>query len=156
MMDAIAGAVGGVKGAMDIAKGIQATLSKVELAEVRLNLMERLGDAHLAMLQAVEDLQACRAKNSALEAEIAQLKAFDADVENYELADTGRGAMAYRAKDAPAAEKYGHWHCPHCFERREKSRMTPDDRGAYGLLKCHACKLELHVFGHRPQSIARR
>lgn len=150
MIESIAGAIGGVKGAMDIAKGLQATLTKVELAEARLNLMEKLSEAQIAIAQTREDLQACRDQVHALQAHIAQLEAFDADIENYELADTGRGALAYRPKDAPEAEEYGHWHCPHCFDRRQKSRMIPEDRGAYGLLRCHACKLDLHIFGHRP------
>lgn len=151
MMDAIVGAVGGVKGAMDIAKGLQAALSKADLLEVRIGLMERLSEAQIAIAQAAEDLQACRERVRALEAENTQLKTFDADVENYELKDTGRGAMAYIAKDAPEEPKYGHWLCPNCFSNRKKSLMIPEDRGAYGMLHCHPCGLDLHVFGHLPR-----
>lgn len=139
MIESVVGAVAGVKGAMDIAKGLQTALSKIELAEVRINLMERLGEAQVAIAQAAEDLQACRARVRTLEAENMELKAFDADIENYELQDTGRGALAYFPKGATPTPESGRWLCPNCLTDRKKSLLIPREESYSKGLKCHRC-----------------
>lgn len=150
MIDGIVAALGGVKGAIDLVRGISATIDAAQIAEIKLGLLDRLGEAQVSLADAREQEQLARERIRALEAENAQLREWDANVEDYELADTGLGALAYIPKGADRSPQSGHWHCPNCFANRKKSMMIPESPGPYGFLKCHPCKLEILVFGYKP------
>lgn len=149
MMDAIMGAVGGVRAAIDAVRGINSKLTAVEIAEVKQVLLERLGEAQIALGDARENLQTARDQLRTLEAEVVRLKDWSAEAENYALADTGRGAVAYLPKGVEPSPKSGAWLCPHCFADFKKSHLIPEDRGPYWVLRCHPCKFEIITNGRK-------
>lgn len=139
MIEVISGSIASLKGAIDIAKGMNATLDAVKLAEVRMDLLMRLSEVQMALAQAREEISLCRSENMALKAELEQARKWNSRAEEYELAEAGRGAMAYRLKDAHAASQPAHWLCPNCFEEKRASFLIPERRNMMQVLHCKPC-----------------
>jgi hypothetical protein len=149
MIETISGALTGLSGALEIAKGINSKITAVEMAEAKSELLERLSTVQIALAEATQEVLSAQERIRTLEAEIVQLKEWDAEAESYELADTGAGALAYLPKGAEGNYKSGHWLCPNCFSERKKSLLIPQNPGPYWMLRCHPCGLEIVTMGRR-------
>lgn len=150
MIAEIGGGLAALKGAIDVAKGLNATLDAVKIAEVRIELLSRLSEAQIALSDAREEIGQLREDNRALTAEVAKKEDFAAELETYELKSTGKGALAYHPKGIAEHVTDGHWLCPNCAAQGRKSLMYCEGRGPYTALLCHPCGLELVVNGHKP------
>lgn len=150
MLTEIGAGLGALKGAIDIAKGLNATLDAIKLAEVRIELLTLLGDARIALDDAREEIGQVREELRALKAKVAEQDQFTADLEAYELKPTGRGALAYHPKGLAPDLGDGRWLCPNCAAQSRKSHMYAEGRGPYSVLECHPCGLELVVNGRKP------
>lgn len=132
------------KTAFDIAKG----LKDINDATVRNGAIIELQEMILA---AREQQSATLERISDLEKELARFENWETEKQRYELANVGRGAMAYRLKPAMADGQPLHCACANCFERREKSFLQPETRmpGGSQYLVCHGCGSELLINGAR-------
>jgi len=82
-----------------------------------------------------------------LEAELAGLKAWEAEKQKYELATIAPGVFAYRLKEnAECAEPF-HYICQACYQHGKKSILQKKIRGEFmgstELYVCHECDSEL-------------
>lgn len=84
----------------------------------------------------------------ALEEEMARLKAWGAEKENYELKAIGNGAFAYMLKPAMRGTEPPHWLCQHCYENGKKSvlQIQPGlPSGRKETIQCPRCGAKLAV-----------
>jgi hypothetical protein len=84
-----------------------------------------------------------------LEAEVADLKAWDAEKQKYELKPNYSGAVAYMLKPNARGAEPPHWLCPNCFAKGKKSFLLPTERGSAltRIYKCGDCKAESNMNG---------
>jgi hypothetical protein len=78
-----------------------------------------------------------------LEKEVSKLKAWDADKQRYELADSGLGTFAYRLKPEAEGAEPIHLLCAHCYADHQKSVLQSTDKldgRRRRVLACHRCK----------------
>jgi hypothetical protein len=100
-----------------------------------------------AMNQAIESREAYAAQIDqirALEAEVARLKDWNAEKENYELKPIGPGAVAYMLKPDKRGAEPPHWLCPTCYAKGEKSFLSSTGKrhGQTWIYKCSRCGAE--------------
>ena len=86
----------------------------IELQEVIMRALDSGIEAREAYSKQLDSVRA-------LEAEVAKLKAWDAEQENYELKTIGRGAVAYMLKPEKRGSEPPHWLCPNCFANGKKT-----------------------------------
>ena len=78
---------------------------------------------------------------SALETEIASLKAWNAEKQKYELKAVGQGCVAYMLKPEARGAEPPHWLCPNCYAIGKKSFIQPSGSrsGRDKIYKCIGC-----------------
>lgn len=152
MIGAVTGGIGSIKNALEVVKGINATITESKVAEAKTQIVGHLIAAQQAMLDAQQTLLEDTDTIRALEAEVMRLKDWQAEAKNYELADTGSGALAYRLKDSVESAEPPHWLCPTCFPSLKKSIMQPETipEGRVHILRCNTCKTILALRGSIP------
>lgn len=117
----IAAAVTGIRSALDITKAMiglrDAEAFRAKSIELQTVILESLDKA----IEARESYAAQLDQIRALEAEVARLKAWDAEKQRYELKAVGQGAFAYVLKPEERGTEPPHWLCPNCFHEGKKS-----------------------------------
>jgi len=125
------------KTAFDIAKG----LKDVNDATIRNGAVIELQEA---ILTAQQQQSTLIERVRELETEVARLKAWDREKEQYELKQVEPGALAYLPKKDTEAAKQPHWLCANCFEEGKKSHMQNSGnpgKDRMGLrYECAGCK----------------
>ena len=143
-MTAISGGVSALKSAMDILKSIKdlsgSSTAKGQIAE----LYEKIITAREASLSAQEERTALLQRISELEKEVARLKAWGSEKEQYELKQVHPGAVAYVPKRDTQAAKQPHWLCGNCYEEGKKSflqcqgQLPKSIKSKYVCPRCNA------------------
>ncbi len=130
-MDAttIAAAIGGLRTAGDIARSILDLKIDSEISEKVIELQRQILSAQEAALSTQQLQMELLETKRQLEKEIADLKAWDRERENYELKDIARGTFAYVPKPNPNTSEPFHWLCTNCFETRKKSILQAGQSG---------------------------
>ncbi len=133
---AVAGVMSALKGAQDIAK---ATLGLRDAALVREKVIELQGailaaqsgafEAHTAQTALLERVRE-------LEKQVADLEAWKAEKQRYELKEVAPGAFAYALKADEQGAEPAHRICAGCYEHRRKSILQ---RTTSIHLKCFDC-----------------
>lgn len=139
----IAAAVTGIRAVLDITKAMinlrdeEAFRAKsIELRGIVLDTLDKAIEAREA-----QSVQLDRVK--ALEAEVADLKAWDAEKQRYELKPIGgQGAVAFVLKPEARGIETPHWLCPNCFAQGKKSYFLNggEMQGRTWVYKCVGCK----------------
>ena len=152
----IAAAVTGIRSALDITKAMvglrDAEAFRAKSIELQSVVLEALDKA----IEARESYAAQADRIRALEAEVAQLKAWDAEKQHYELKSLGTGAMAYVLKPEARGTETPHWLCPNCFQQGKKSFFQSDGTTVMRrlILACANCKTTIaatHNLSEWPQ-----
>jgi hypothetical protein len=137
----IAAAVTGMRAALDITKAMaglrdaEAFRGKsIELQSVVLDAFEKAIEARAAHSAQAERIRM-------LEAEMAGLKAWDAEKQNYELKSIGPGSVACMLKPDKRGSEAPHWLCPNCYSKGQKAFLNPTDAqvGRGWIYKCTGC-----------------
>ena len=83
----------------------------------------------------------------ALKAEIADLKAWDAEKKRYELKSVGTGATVYVLKPDERGSEPPHWLCPNCFAQSKKSffQSTRQMHMGHLIFNCVGCKAAIAI-----------
>lgn len=121
--------------------------SLVELRDISLvhtkaiELQRQILAAQEAALNAREREETLIARIRALEEEIAQSKAWDAEAKDYELKQIASGAFAYTRQINTNSTEPPHWLCAKCFGYHKKSILqfqaqTADKRRVYRCPEC--------------------
>ncbi|WP_130229052.1 hypothetical protein [Bradyrhizobium sp. Leo121] len=86
---------------------------------------------------------------SSLEAEVARLKAWDADKERYQLCEIAPGVTAYSLKEGVENGDPKHYLCPSCYLGAFKSILQPQiwNPGRCNVLVCHDCGWHAYLSG---------
>jgi hypothetical protein len=145
----IAGVASSLKTAGDIAK---AMIGLRDAATVQAKVIELQGvilAAQGSALTAQSDQMAMLERVRDLEAEVARLKAWDAEKQRYELKDMGRGTLAYALKAEAKGTGPDHSLCAQCYEEGVKSILQAEIRfpGRCHVLACHRCGSALYTTG---------
>lgn len=145
----VGGAIAGLRAMKDILQGIKGALDAVKTAEIKAELLGLLIDA-LESASSQQEAKAALAQRVAeLEKRIADFEDWNTQSERYELADTGKGALAYRLKEGMEAGEPPHWICPSCYDQRKKSILHPEHQeiGRMDFLRCHPCGHKIMIRG---------
>lgn len=151
MITEITAALTGLKAALDLAKGLNDTLSQAAINEIKISLQQKILEAQGALLAAQGAEQESDKRIGELETQIAKLNAWDAGRDRYVLTAVDVGAFAYTPKPGSEDEEPPHWLCPSCFTNHRKSflqfqnNLPRDGRDLLARWKCHTCESTLTV-----------
>lgn len=137
-----------LKAAFDIAKTIKDLENTTALNSAVINLQSSILTAQEAALSAKSEKEAFIARISDLEKEVADLKAWDAKIEEYELKKVGTGSFAYMHKENARGAEPPTWLCTKCFTSRHKSLLQNQGRSKdnqYNRFACQTCHSEIIV-----------
>ena len=153
-VNAIAGMITGVKAAAEL---VQLAISARDVEVVRKKAIELRGEilaVQSIALEAQAEQFALQNQVRELEKEVADLKAWDAEREKYQLANVregsdGGGAFAYVLKDDVGSTEPKHFICPNCYQQGQKSILQEELRtpGAVNVLYCQRCFGEINRTG---------
>ena len=137
----IAAALTSLRAALDITK---AMIGLRDAEAFRARSIELQGLILESLDKAIESREAYSAQLDqirALEAKVASLKNWDAEKQDYELKNIGKGSVAYMLKPDKRGAKPPHWFCPTCFANGQKSFLQPTGAqiGRTCTYKCVTC-----------------
>ena len=145
----ITGAIGGLKAAMDIVKGLNATAGAVAINDAKIALQATILEAQAGLLGAQESQTANLKRIDELEAKIAKLETWEREKERYQLEEFPTGALAYVLKADDQAGQPHHRICARCYEDGHKSILQTTMRHGGGeRVECTRCgaKMKLSPF----------
>jgi hypothetical protein len=138
----IAAAITGIRSALEVTKAMiglrDAEAFRLKSIELQGLILESLDKAIIAREDYATQLDEIRA----LKAEVADLKAWDAEKQRYELKMFGISAMAYMLKPEARGTEIPHWLCPNCYEQGKKSffQGRPITAAGRRMYICHSCR----------------
>lgn len=145
---AVAGAMSSLKATQDILK---AMLGLRDAAKVREKVVELQGLILAAQSDAFEANVAQAAlleRVRELEKQVADLEAWEAEKQRYELKEVAPGAFAYALKADEQRAEPTHWICAGCYEHRRKSILQRSGLDVTSVLfKCFACDAVIRAGG---------
>lgn len=123
-----------LKAAFDIAKGLKDIDDATRRNGAVIELQEKMLAAQAAQAELLDSVRA-------LEAEVARLKAWDAEKERYELKPIGPGTVAYILKPEARGAETPHWLCPNCYAKGQKAflQSTNKTERTRLLVGCNSC-----------------
>jgi hypothetical protein len=144
MLAEIQAGFGGAKAALDIAKGVQSLSTETARNQAIIDIQRHV-------IEAQQGLAAGLKRIDELEQEVVRLKDWSAEKQRYELADTGKGSLAYRTKGGMEAGEPPHWICPNCYQDGRKSILKHETLpvGRAETLVCHRCGFDVVTRGIR-------
>jgi hypothetical protein len=143
----IAAAITSFRMSLDIAKAMVGLRDEETFRAKAIELQTAITDALEKSIDAREGYSAQLDRVHALEAEVAKLKAWDAEKQRYELKSIGTGAVAYVLKPEARAAGAPHWLCPNCFEQGKKSffQSARKMQDRHLILECAICETAIAV-----------
>ena len=147
-VDSIQAAVTSLKTATDIAKGFLDLRSISQVQGKVVELQAEILAAQTSALAAQSDQMTLLDHVRGLEAQVTQMKAWEAEKERYELRERAPGILAYRLKDEARGTEPTHWICATCYERSTKL-ILQQQRGPERstILLCPGCETSLRTSG---------
>jgi hypothetical protein len=130
--------LGAIKTAFDIAKGLKDIDDVARRNAAIIELQEKILTAQAAQAALVETV-------SELKKRMAELEAWDADKQRYELKDIGLGSLAYTVRETMRGGEHPHQICAACYQHGRKSILQPRVGGSGKLLFCPECKTEFII-----------
>jgi hypothetical protein len=137
----IAAAITGIRSALDLTKAMIGLRDAGAFRTKAIELQGIIMDAYEKGIEAREAHSAQLERVRALEAEIASLKDWNAEKQNYDLKGIGEGAVAYMLKPDKRGSEPPHWLCPNCYSKGQKSFLNPTGAhvGRGWIHKCNGC-----------------
>lgn len=116
-------------------------------------LQSKVIELQLAILSAQNSALAAQNEQSlllerirTLEQDVADMKAWEAEQEKYELSEVYPGAFAYVLKEQAQAAEPSHWLCTTCYQERKKGVMNFQERaGRDKVFQCGRRKNKIVV-----------
>jgi hypothetical protein len=124
-----------------------------------IELQGEILSAQASAFAAQADHAASISRISALEKEVAHLKAWDAEKQKYHLVELRTnvapghgGALAYALKEQTKSSEPIHFLCPNCYEDGRKAILQQEWRpGRVDILYCLSCHGEINRTGEASQ-----
>lgn len=146
-MGALMGAIGSLRAANDMAKGLVTIRDAVMLNDAAIALQQKIIDAQTTILSAQEEHSKLLARISELEGQLSEKRKWDEEAARYELRDYGGGTYAYHLRAELAAGEPDHRLCPTCFSRGTKSVLQFRFRSSkqQDIFDCRSCNTEFFL-----------
>ena len=88
-----------------------------------------------------------------LKARMAELEAWDAEQEKYELTEVPPGVFVFALKESEQSSEPAHWICANCFQHHQKSLLQRSGvRSRRRIYHCANCSNEIEVEGEGPDA----
>lgn len=145
----IALGVTSLRAALDVAKAMiglrDAEAFRAKSIELQSLILEGLEKA----IEAREAYSAQIDRVRALETEVANLKAWDAEKSRYELKPIGFGVVAYMLKPEARGSETPHWLCPNCYAQGKKAffQATGAQIMRDSVYRCQGCQGNVAIGG---------
>jgi formate dehydrogenase maturation protein FdhE len=120
-MSAIAGALGALKAANDIAQAMVGLRDTASFQAKLIEFQAKIIEANNSAFAAQDERTALLRRISDLESEVATLKAERSRLQRYELKDFGGNTFAYQLKQSEANGEPIHRACPTCYQKGQIS-----------------------------------
>lgn len=145
----IAGALSALQTAGEIAKGMIGLSDTAKIQGKVIELQSAILAAQSNALSAQAEQSSLLSRIGDLEKEIAKVKAWEAEKENYELFQFRPGAFAYRFKTSVDPAKPAHEICATCYESGVKSILQHDlvFPGRKNIARCDSCGAVITING---------
>lgn len=142
MIAETAGALGAIKTAYEIAKGMQALATSTEVRQATSDMLDQLLTARERAFAQAETEADLLQKIRGLEQDIAALKAWDREDERYELKRYYLGVYAYALKPELARGEPPQRLCQPCYDKRQKGVLyaLPETERGLRMHQCPSCK----------------
>lgn len=155
-LTAILGVAQSLKVAGDLTKAVvdlrDAQLVQSKVIELQSVILSAQSSAMLAQQEQFTLVERIRS----LETEVADLKAWDTQADEYELKQIDRAAFAYMKKEAMRGPEPAHWLCVNCFEHKRRSVLQDQGRSKADaqmeVFGCPTCRATLMVHWRRKPS----
>lgn len=149
-ISAIAGALGSLKAASDIAQAMIGLRDTAAFQAKMIEFQAKIIEANNNAFAAQDERTALLKQISDLEAKVTRLEAERRELQRYELKDFGGNTFAYSLKESEANGEPIHRACPNCYKQGHISILQFDFRthGGQDKYVCPSCKTEF-TFGHR-------
>ena len=149
-------AISGIKTAMDMAKGISALKSEVEINQAIIDIQRTLLEAQAAAFDDKETISGLVNENRTLQANLQIKDDWEQEKLRYALVKSELGAFTYNLKPELAGEEVLHRLCANCFNTGYKSLLhTTMKYGGGEEVICQRCdkKLKIAPFNTRIEVI---
>jgi hypothetical protein len=147
-------AVTSLRSAIDIVKAMIGLRDAEAFRAKSIELQQVISDAYSQAIEAREAQSTQLDRIRALEAEVAELKAWGTEKENYELKQLWLGGVAYMLKPECRGSEPPHWLCPQCYANGKKAFFQPQKGIGVNLeYACPNCRGQMFAHG-RPEWIA--
>jgi hypothetical protein len=137
----ISAALTSLRAAYELTKAMIGLRDAEAFRDKSIELRELILESQEKAIEAREAYSAQMDRIRALEAEVAGLKDWTAEKQNYELKPVGEGAVAYMLKADKRGAEPPHWLCPTCFAKGQKSFLNPTGAQTQRswIYKCITC-----------------
>ena len=144
-MGSIQAAIGSLKTAGDIAKGLIQLKTTAEIQSKIIELQSVILAAQSSALAAQSDQFSMLEEKRKLEAKVAEVEAWENEAKRYQLTDHGGGTFTYLLKEGMENGEPPHSICPTCYGNRRKSilQWKGTSLSRQKLMLCPACN---HAF----------
>ncbi len=150
-------AIGGIKTAIDMAKGISALKSGAEINQAIIDIQRTLLEAQSAAFSDKEAIAKLSEEKKALETQLRNIGDWDTEKQRYVLTRSEMGAFTYDLRPEFSSGEVTHRLCATCFESGTKSVLHTIRKTRGGeLVKCYKCNSEFKLadFGS-PETLPR-
>ena len=138
--------IGAMLASLNAAKNVaQAMIDTRDTAVFQSKMIEfqsKILDAQSSAFAANDERAALIESVRKLEARVAQIEAWGAEKQRYQLCKVGPGAVAYLPKRSEARGEPGHALCAQCYENGEKGYLQSNGEPRYDdvVFACSSCK----------------
>lgn len=141
--EAATSAGGALKGAVDLAKEVNALQVDYNVKSKTIDLLDKLIDARTGQYALTELLGEAKQRIVELESLLEKKQNWDNEKLNYEMYHPITNTVVYALKPTDDPEFKPHYLCTTCYESGVKSILQYDTSSiAYKTLKCHRCSAE--------------
>jgi hypothetical protein len=146
MIGEASAAFGSIKVAMDMAKGISALQSEVEINQAIIEIQRNLLDAQSAALADKETISNLRDEIAKLQITLDTKQNWEAEKARYVLVKSECGTFFYELKPEYSDDETSHRLCSNCFHNEKKSILqTTLINLDYERMSCPSCKQKIDV-----------
>ena len=137
-------AIGGIKAAIDIAKGLAALKSEAEINQAIIDIQRVLLDAQAAAFDDKQAMSKLSDEIAALKGQLARIGDWEAEKQRYALTQSLKGPVTYDLRPEFAKGEIFHRICVTCFGVEKKSILHTLSKHSSGeIVKCPVCNIEL-------------
>jgi hypothetical protein len=143
---AIAQALGAFKALKDIGEATIGLANATAFRERQIEFQGKIIEAQSALMALQEEHATLAETIRGLEKEVADLKEWNTQKQDYELKDLGGGSTAYTFRQEKRGTEPPHYLCTQCYDDGKRSilQRTGDMKpGRWIPYRCNRCRLEL-------------